>query len=655
MPAPIESSSRGGGPPAYATGSTGHVPLANVVDFCLSQPFQTENDFTPPSQRLSPIEDSRPIFVENKSDRTLTFGQTFKDARAVASGLLNLGLEPRDLHKLPPTPTCPQGPEIAQVVLIQLPNCLAFAPVILGTVAAGLTATLASPALTGDEIAWILQNSRPRVIVTAKTCLPAMRAALQKQQDQAFFKTVPIFAVDGADDPYPQALPKGPAPKSVIGEKDWRELLAANPSPRLDAPIFPANTAATRTAVILWSSGTSGRSKGVLLSHHALNVATASLWQDSEFYQGQRQRWLGYVPFYHVFGLCNVLLLAICTGSTTYTMSSFNLDAVLAAIPSRKITYLHMAPPVAVMLAKSPKVEPYTKRDASGRNGFSSVVGAVTGGAPLGHEVVVQLYQRCGFRVRLGYGLSETCCTALQRGLGEAEMHAHAGDTGRPHWGVDIMIAGGTEADGKAVGAAIDHEGEVLVRGPMLMSAYLPIGFMASANHKNHQLDMSATTEALTPDGWFRTGDVGALSADGRLRITDRLKELIKVRAYQVAPAELEAVLCSSESVADAGVIGIYDESEATEWPRAFVVPSAAVLSKPDRQQALAQLAQEVKKLVEERTTKYKWLVGGVVFVDQIPKSPSGKILRRLLKSGGPEAKGVEIKLYERKRRDVKL
>ncbi|KAL2022982.1 hypothetical protein VTK56DRAFT_4197 [Thermocarpiscus australiensis] len=636
---------------AYAGSPPGKVPLKDVYTFAFSQPFQTASDFTPPEQVVPRIEPTRPIFVDNKTDRKLTFGQISQDALAVAAGLLRLGLDPNDILKLPPTPSCPQGPEIAPVVLIQLPNCLPFAPIILGAFASGLTATLVSPALTSDEIAWILQNARPRAIITAIACLPAMKGALQKLQDRAFFSAVPIFTVDAASDPYPE--PHHPS-SSLAREKDWRSLLlspssSSSPSSTSTTTIFPPSSATSRTAVILWSSGTSGRSKGVLLSHHALNFSVASLWHDADYYpHAHRQRWLGYVPFYHVFGLCNVFLLALATGATVYTMPSFNLDAVLAAIPARGVTYLHMAPPVAVMLAKAPGVE---------RGAFRTVVGAVTGGAPLGHEVVVAVYRRCGFRVRLGYGLSETCSTALQRGLGEAEMRAQAGDTGRPHYGVEVMIADGrryARREGERTGtAAVDVEGEVLVRAPCLLSAYLPVDVFSSAA-TGKKPDMSATEEALTADGWFRTGDVGALSADGRLRITDRLKELIKVRAYQVAPAELEAVLCSSEAVADAGVVGVYDESEATEWPRAFVVPRAGRKKSMSRAE-LEELAGELKALVEKRTAKYKWLVGGIVFVDQIPKSPSGKILRRVLKSGGEATKGVEVKLYQKKRRNAKL
>ncbi|EGS22606.1 uncharacterized protein CTHT_0010770 [Thermochaetoides thermophila DSM 1495] len=636
---------------AYVGVTPGDLPLKNAFAFAFSQPFQTPSDFIPPEQVIKRVEPTRPIFVDNKTERALTLGQISRDSLAIASGLLALGLNPSDVLKLPPTPSCPEGPEIAPVILIQLPNCLPFAPIFFGVLASGLTATLASPALTADEIAWILQNSRPKAIITATTCLPAMKAALEKQADQTYFSSVPIYTVDVLNDTYPsQSTPSS--------KNDWKTILVPSPNkPKVNTTTsFDPSKARCRTAVILWSSGTSGRSKGVLISHHALNFSVASLWHDADYFNktpGRTQRWLGYVPFYHVFGLCNVFLLSVVTGSTVYVMQAFHLETVLKAIRDRKVTYLHMAPPVAVMLAKAAVVEPYVQQKA-----FSSVVAGVTGGAPLGHEVVVEVYKRCGFRVRLGYGLSETCSTSLQKGLTEKDMHEGAGDTGSPHYGVEVMIAdpnAGDDAYAKKQGekskvAGVDVEGEVLVRAPCLLLAYLPVGAFERAKAP----DMSVTNDALTADGWFRTGDVGALDARGRLRITDRLKELIKVRAFQVAPAELEAVLCSSEEVADAGVIGIYDSSEATEWPRAFVVPRKGKIAELKREE-LEALAQRLKVLVEKRTTRYKWLMGGIVFVDQIPKSPSGKILRRVLKAGGKETKGVEVKLYEKKKRDVKL
>lgn len=584
-------------------------------------------------------------------DRALTYGRIRQDALALAEGLRSMGLDPNELHVLPPTPSCPR-PEIAPVVLIQLPNCLAFAPILTGVFASGLTATLVSPALTSSEIGWILQNARPRVIITAQACLAAMREAIGQQKDVPFFSRIPIFTVDVPRDEYP--LPPAKGPSAEAGTSDWRQLLApASKVPARRAPPFPPQSAHTRTAVILWSSGTSGRSKGVLLSHHALNWNCAALWHDADFYRGQAQRWLGYVPFYHVFGLCTIMLLAICTGSTVYTFPSFSLEAVLAAVPRRRITYLHMAPPVGVMLAKAASVEPYAER-----GDFRSVVAGLTGGAPLGHEVIVAVHRRLGFRIRMGYGLSETCSTSLQRGLTEDDLHAQAGDSGLPHYGVEIMIAadeGGDDAGGSTTtttttsattkAAPINTPGEILVRSPGVMSAYLPFGGL----EPGAKPDVSTSLEALTPDGWFRTGDVGTMDAGGQLRITDRLKELIKVRAYQVAPAELEAVLCSLDTVADAGVVGVYDEAEATEWPRAYVVARRQGASEAE----LRALAGEIKKFTESRAARYKWLVGGIVFVDQIPKSPSGKILRRVLKSGA--VKGYEVSVYERKKRDSKL
>lgn len=475
------------------------------------------------------------------------------------------------------------------------------------------------------------------------------------QEDGDFFSQVPVFTVDVAQETYPSPSDSGAQSTSSSRERDWTALLAPPSSP-IQPYHLDSTSAPNRTAVILWSSGTSGRSKGVLLSHDALIFATTALWHDADFHRpGLQHRWLGYVPFYHVFGLCNILIPAPCVGATCYVMNAFNLEVMLSSIARRGVTYLHMAPPVAVMLAKAAAVEPYAKGD-----GFKTVVAGVTGGAPLGHEVVVEIYKRLGFRVRMGYGLSETCNTSLQRGLTEADMYAGDGDSGHPHWGVELMIA----ADGQDFKSdttkprKLNEPGEILIRSPGVTSAYLPIGGLGGLDEGRGRgrppPDMSITHEALTPDGWFRTGDVGYLGARRQIHITDRLKELIKVRAYQVAPAELEAVLDSSEAVADAGVVGIHDRSEATEWPRAFVVPRDTRLVETRDQEGLERLAAELKALVEERTAQYKWIRGGFVFVDAIPKSPSGKILRRVMRDGGVKG-GIEVAVYTKKKRDTKL
>ncbi|KAI9902379.1 hypothetical protein N3K66_001731 [Trichothecium roseum] len=621
---------------------------ALAFDWLFSDPFSEESDFTPPGHVVPKVEDERPIFVDELSDRSLTKSRLRDDALKFGAGLQELhGLDPDNTIALPPTSTC-ERPHVAPVVLVQLPNCLPFATIVLGALAAGLTATLASPALTSKEVAWILQNSRPSAVFTASSCLASMREAVAAQEDRRYFGSVPVYVVDVANDAYPTVS------QTTAYEQSWSRVFAST-SDGLKRPSSSSQVdARSRAAVILWSSGTSGRSKGVLLSHHALNFSVASLWHDADFYRGGRQRWLGFVPFFHVYGLLNIFLLAVPAGAAVYGMPAFRPEAMLAAVRRRNITYLHMAPPVAVFLAKSPSVEPFARRDGRGANAFSSVVGAVTGGAPLGYDVVAQVFARLGVRVRLGYGLTETCNVSLQPGLTEEQMKAQGNDTGLPHWGVELAVASPRQASTPEMEPAeVGEEGEILVRSPGLMMSYLPAtGLMAAASAPAR--DISATTEVLTPDGWFRTGDVGKITASGSLVITDRIKEMIKVRGFQVPPAELEAVLCGSAEVADAGVVAVHDAGEATEWPRAFVVPAAATVAEDaGSRRGLELLAGRLRDLVEAQTSKYKWLRGGIVFVEQVPKSPSGKILRRLMRDGG--VRGVEVQVYKTGPRFSKL
>ncbi|KAI2605382.1 uncharacterized protein GGS25DRAFT_504888 [Hypoxylon fragiforme] len=603
---------------------------ANLFEWLFSNPFENESDFTTAQQRVPRGSNEEKLLIDEATDNSLSSSQLHKDALILAAGLQAIhGLNPNEVVALPPTPTC-KKPEIAPLVLIQVPNCLPFATAFLGTIAAGLTATLVSPALTSHELAWVLQNARPKVIITATACLGAMKEAISKQDDKAAFENIPVYTVDVGGDKYPAA-------PTTTSQNDWRQLLASPTGHKLIKPTtFDPKS---RTALILWSSGTSGKSKGVMLSHHALCFSLASLWHNADFYLGRPQRWLGYVPFYHIFGLLNVLLLAIPTRSTVYSMSAFKLDAMLAAIPKRQITYLHMAPPIAIMLAKSPLVEPYARR-----KDFASVAAAVTGGAPLGHAVVLQVYDRCGFRIRLGYGLTEAGSVTVQSGISAEEMRSQSDDTGGPHWGVEVKIVAEDSSVASSKAAKAGDAGEVLIRSPGLMLGYLPTGGYATQTAP----DMSLSADALTPDGWFRTGDVGIINPAGSLRLIDRIKELIKVRAYQVAPAELEAILCSSPAVVDAGVVGIYDEDQATEWPRAYVVAAGDKTEKE-----LTALAFQLRDVVEKQTAKYKWLKGGLVFVKAIPKSPSGKILRRIIKQSGVE--GFEVSVYKPNPRAAKL
>ena len=304
-------------------------------------------------------------------------------------------------------------------------------------------------------------------------------------------------------------------------------------------------------------------------------------------------------------------------------MPRFEQKLVLDLIQRERITILHAAPPVALLLAKSPLVE--------GRD-FSNVRYILSGAAPLGREVVELVYKRLGVMVFMAYGLSEGGFVSMQYSTTWAELVPHLGDTGFPQPGNQVKVV--SLNDPKKV-LNIGDEGEILFKSPGLMIGYLD--------------NEAATGEVLDAEGWYRTGDIGKIDSTGSIWITDRVKEMIKVKGLQVSPADLEAVLCGSPHIDDAGVTAIYDAATVSEYPRAYIVPKDQALIELCRKATngslspeLAKLSQEVKDWTEPRMAKYKWLKGGLLFVPEIPKSPSGKILRRLLK----DTKGVGVQLY---------
>jgi acyl-CoA synthetase (AMP-forming)/AMP-acid ligase II len=279
---------------------------------------------------------------------------------------------------------------------------------------------------------------------------------------------------------------------------------------------------------------------------------------------------------------------ALAAGATVVTMPRFELEPFLHTMETHAVSYAFLAPPIVLTLAKQPVVDRYD---------LSRLRVIVSGGAPLGAEVVIACRERLGCVVKQGYGLTEA----------SPVTHINPADPDRiKAYTIGLLLP---NTAGKVVdpesGADLgpDERGEVWVRGPQVMKGYL--------NRPD------ATAEMITPDGWLRTGDLGFVDTDGHFTIVDRLKELIKYKGYQVAPAELEAVLLSHPAVADAAVIPSPDD-EAGEVPKAFVVTRGEIS------------ANELMAFVAGRVAPYK-RIRRVAFIDQIPKSPSGKILRRVL------------------------
>lgn len=291
-------------------------------------------------------------------------------------------------------------------------------------------------------------------------------------------------------------------------------------------------------------------------------------------------------------------------------MSKFDLERFCYLIQKHKITFAYVVPPVVLQLGKNPIVSKYD---------LSTVRMMNSGAAPLTKELVDSVYQRLKIPIKQGYGLSETSPTTHMQPWDSCMKHI--GSVGR-------LLANQTakymSPEDKEL--PIGETGELWIKGPNIFKGYLN--------------NPEGTKNALTPDGYFKTGDVGYQDSDGNFYITDRIKELIKYKGFQVPPAELEGILLSHPDIDDVAVIGVYSKEQATELPRAYVVPKKGVV-------AGKELEKKIVDWLAGKVASHKKLRGGIKFIDAVPKSASGKILRRVIKVQAveEEKKGEKAKL----------
>lgn len=461
-----------------------------------------------------------------------------------------------------------RGIAVGDRVGVLCPNVPAFATVFHGILRAGATATTINSLYTPDEIANQLDDAGAEWLVTVSPLLAGAKAAAA----QRGIADDHLIVLDGAD-----------------GHPSLRDLLGeGHPAP--DVTFDPA----THLAVLPYSSGTTGRPKGVMLTHRNLvaNVAQCRPLLDVD----HTDRVLAVLPFFHIYGMTVLLNFALRQRAGLVTMPRFDLPEFLRIIAEHRTTWVFVAPPIAVALAKHPVVDQYD---------LSAVKVIFSGAAPLDGALAAAVATRLGCEVVQGYGMTETSPAVNLIPAGRPEIdkssigplvpntEARIVD---PETGADLAVP--AEGDSAA--------GELWVRGPQVMVGYL--------NRPD------ATAEMLDADGWLHTGDIATVSADGMFRIVDRLKELIKYKGYQVAPAVLEAVLLEHPLVADAAVIGANDD-DGQEVPKAFVVP----------QKDAALTAEDVMTFVAARVAPHE-KVRQVEFIDAIPKSASGKILRKDLR-----------------------
>jgi acyl-CoA synthetase (AMP-forming)/AMP-acid ligase II len=452
-----------------------------------------------------------------------------------------------------------RGLRPGEVFAIMMPNLPEFAIAYHGALTAGGVVTTLSPLATVDEAAFQLADTSARFLLTIPPFLDTALAAA----DRAGVEQVFVLGV------------------AASGASAFSELFGHG-----DTPPAVRNDPSRDLAALLCSSGTTGWPKGVMLTHRALVAALVELDRLAPF--GEREKPICPIPFFHMAGQAVGMNKVLRAGATVVTMPRFDVEEFLALIQRFRATAVLGAPPIVLALAKHPLVDRYD---------LSSLEKVVSGSAPLSAQLQTACAERLGRFVGQAYGLTET-------GL-IISASPHDGRPARP--GSAGMLVPNTEARvvEPTTGADVPagEVGELWVRGPQLMTGYLG--------------NPEATAEVLDADGWLHTGDLVRIDADGWLFVVDRLKELIKYKGHQVAPAQLEALLGEHPAVADCAVVGRPDEA-AGEIPVAYVV----------RRRDVA--ADELISYVAERVSPPR-RVRAVVFVDEIPRSPAGKILRRVL------------------------
>jgi acyl-CoA synthetase (AMP-forming)/AMP-acid ligase II len=373
------------------------------------------------------------------------------------------------------------------------------------------------------------------------------------------------------------------------GARSFSELLDAPPSP-------PTVAIDPRTDVVAlpYSSGTTGLPKGVMLTHANL-VANLCQCEGARSFDGFQESdvTIAVLPFFHIYGLVVILKLTLSRGGTVISLPRFEFREFLTALEKYRVTTAPLVPPIVLGMVKNPAVDEFD---------LSRIRLVFSGAAPLGEDIARQLGKKLGCPVVQGYGMTEA--SPVTHLSPTTNAPAKPGSIGLvvPNTEVKLVAVDGDGEVGRG------QEGELWIRGPQIMKGYL--------NRPEE------TAAAIDAEGWYHTGDVGHVDDDGWFFIVDRTKELIKYKGMQVAPAELEALLLTHPAVLDAAVIRKADE-EAGEVPKAFVVLKADDASR-------TTTAADIMSFVAERVAPHK-RVRHLEFIDQIPKSASGKILRRML------------------------
>lgn len=452
-----------------------------------------------------------------------------------------------------------RGVQPGDRVGLMLPNVTHFAALYFGILRSGAVVVPMNPLLVEREVAHYLGDSEAREVFV-----------------------------------WHEAAAVAPSTAMVVSPEGFGELLATA-TPDFDV----VDREGSETAVILYTSGTTGTPKGAELTHDNL-LRNAELNRD-ELGIGPGARVLGCLPLFHSFGQTCALNATISAGGTLTLLPRFDAVATLDLLEGQRIEVFLGVPTMYAALVHEP--------GARGRD-LSALRTCVSGGAALPVEVLHTFESVFGCAVLEGYGLSETSPTATTN---RRDRPRKVGSVGVPLDGVEVAVVG---RDGTPLPRG--EVGEIVIRGHNVMKGYWR--------------RPDATAEAITPDGWFHTGDLGRLDDEGYLFIVDRIKDLIIRGGYNVYPREVEEVVHQHPAVREAAVIGVPDDRLGEEVALAVALKSGQVVGE-----------DELRAFVRRSVAPYKY-PRIIWFVDELPKGPSGKIVKRaIVPPTVPSAQPVDV------------
>ncbi|KAJ1738706.1 hypothetical protein LPJ78_003299 [Coemansia sp. RSA 989] len=521
------------------------IPNTNLVSYILSE-----------CKRRSSA--NHPVFVDSETQESITVDQLEQYTRKFARVLQAYGVEK------------------GQVVAVFANNSILYPIVAFGIVALGAICAPINPMYTARELSHHLETSNSRVVVVGDGLHAVARQAITDKHTMLFMDEGHSGVDNSVFDILQAPLDPG---SGWAGDEDYSQL----------------------PAYLCFSSGTTGKPKGVVLTHknmiaNAMQINRIKQLDVPTMNNHPYETYLGLAPFCHAYGLSYVLHSSVALGGRIIVMRKYSFVSFLQTIQQHRVTFGYLVPPLVCALSKDERVE---------RFDLSSMHTILSGGAALSASLIEATEERLkGTRVIQGYGMSEMSPAITML----STSHSKPGSIGLllPNCQAKVLDDCGRPL-------AANQQGELCFRGPNVMPCYLN--------------NPAATADIFDQDRFLHTGDIGYVDAHGFFYITDRKKEIIKFKGFQVAPSELESLLAEHPDIEDAAVMPVYDVNQATEIPRGYFV------LKPSSAEDELERGQRIVDWLHERVAKYKKLRGGFVIVDNIPRSPAGKIIRGSLRS----------------------